>query len=475
MNTYSVFAETFRTIIRPHGRMGIITPTGLATDATTSAFFSDTLRAERLAAFYDFDNEAKIFPGVHHSYRFAVASMTGGAPVERSRFGFLVRHVEDVPNRRFDLAASELLLLNPNTGTLPLFRSRKDAEITIKVYRQHPVLIRERDSSGNPWGLTFTRMFDMANDSSLFRTAEELAELGADFDGWAWEAGNQRWLPLYEAKLLSHYDHRLSTYEGATQAQLNMGTLPRLDDERHRDPMAEPLARYWVLETELDRFDQAQDSRGWYLGWRGIARASDSRTFIPVAFPRTAANHKVPIVRVQSGPPALLHAVWSSLVFDYVVRQKLASTNMDYFVVRQLACPTPETFDQPAPWQPEITLAEYITPRVVELVYTSHRMAPYARDFGYDGPPFPWDPDRRALLKAELDAAMFHIYGLTRDKVEHVLDSFPVVRKYDERDYGEYRTGRAILECYDRFEIESQRRSAIHRSVRGKPATSTSN
>ena len=73
-------------------------------------------------------------------------------------------------------------------------------------------------------------------------------------------------------------------------------------------------------------------------------------------------------------------------------------------------------------------------------------MALFARDFGYHGPPFTWDPDRRALLKAELDAAMFHIYGLTRDEVEHVMDSFPVVRKYDERNFGNFRTRMSILD-----------------------------
>lgn len=151
----------------------------------------------------------------------------------------------------------------------------------------------------------------------------------------------------------------------------------------------------------------------------------------------------------------------SSLAFDFVVRQKLAGTDLAFFIVRQIACPTPETFDQPAPWQPEITLAEYITPRVIELTYTSHKMAPYARDFGFDGPPFPWDPDRRALLKAELDAAMFHIYGLARDEVEHVMDSFPVVRRYDERGYGEYRTKRRVLECLDNLIFDAGNRAFV--------------
>jgi hypothetical protein len=124
---------------------------------------------------------------------------------------------------------------------------------------------------------------------------------------------------------------------------------------------------------------------------------------------------------------------------------------MTYFIVKQLACPTPATFAHPAPWQPDRSLAEWVVPYVLELSYTSWRLAPYAREMGDDGPPFRWDPDRRALLRADLDAAFLHVYGLTRPEAEHVLDSFPVVRKYEVRDHGEYRTRRLVLDAYDRM------------------------
>jgi hypothetical protein len=153
INTYSVFAEHFRTIITRAGRTGVITPTGLATDATTSAFFADTLRAGRLAAFYDFENEAKLFTEVTNRFRFAITCLTGGERVDEARLAFVVRHVPDVLARRFALASEEVLLLNPNTGTLPLFRSRTDAEITVGIYRRHPVLFRDGGVRGNPWAL----------------------------------------------------------------------------------------------------------------------------------------------------------------------------------------------------------------------------------------------------------------------------------------------------------------------------------
>lgn len=451
VNTYSVFAENMRTVTNPLGAAGIITPTGLATDKTTSDFFKDTLSSRRLYAFYDFDNEAKIFRDVDHRVRFAVTTMTGTQrPAQRTRFAFLNRHISDVPDQRFDLAADEVLALNPNTGTLPMFRSRTDADITLGIYSRHPVLIRDNDPDGNPWGLSFATMFHMANDSGLFHQPDDLAD--ATFNGWSYERDGVEYVPLYEAKMLNHFDHRFSTYKDATQAQLNVGALPRLTDEQHDDPNLEPLARYWVKRPEVDAALNDRWDRNWLLGWRDIARASDSRTFVPSAFPVSAVNHKFPLALPadpHDGP--LLHALWSSLAFDYVARQKLSGSGMTYFIVKQLACPTPAQFTRTAPWHPSTTLTDWLLPYVLELSYTSWRLLPYAQDLGDDGPPFRWDPERRALLRADLDAAFLHIYGLRRDEAEHVLDSFFVVRKYEERDFGEYRTRRLVLEAYDRM------------------------
>lgn len=451
VNTYSVFAETMRTVTNPDGAAGIVTPTGLATDKTTAPFFADTLSNQRLYAFYDFENEAKIFRDVDHRVRFAVTTMTGTHhTVRRTKFAFLNRHISDVPEKRFQLAAKEVLALNPNTGTLPMFRSRKDADITLGIYSRHPVLIRDVDPDGNPWGLSFATLFHMANDSGLFHTADDLAD--AKFNGWSYMRGDKEYVPLYEAKMLSHFDHRFSTYRGATQAQLNVGALPRLTDEQHDDPELEPLARYWVERSEVDaKLDNRWD-RQWLLGWRDIARASDSRTFVPSVLPASAVGHVFPVAFPDDTTLTVrLHGLWSSIAFDFVARQKLSGTHMTYNIVKQLACPSPEVYSSPTPWRHSEHLETWLKPYVLELSYTSCRLAPYAQDLGDDGPPFRWDLERRALLRADLDAGFLHIYGLGRDEAEHVLDSFPVVRKYEERDLGEYRTKRLVLQAYDRM------------------------
>jgi hypothetical protein len=136
-----------------------------------------------------------------------------------------------------------------------------------------------------------------------------------------------------------------------------------------------------------------------------------------------------------------LLANFNTIVFDFVVRQKLGGVNFSFFIVKQLPVLPPETYT-PA-------LLEEITPRVLELVYTAWDLAPFARDLGYQGAPFPWDEERRARLRAELDGLYARLYGLSRDDFADILDQFPIVRRRDEAAFGEYRTKRLCLEAYD--------------------------
>ena len=455
VNTYQVFSEHFLGALDTRGRMGIIVPTGIVTDATTQAFARAAI--PRLAAVLDFRN-AGFFDGVASAQgvRFCVLAINGQPVEEPATLIFRATSVNDVhaPARTLQLLPSELAALNPNTGTLPISMSRRDADLTLSCYQRHPVLIR--DGGANPWNLRFGTLFHMANDSGLFRTAEDCADLGATYDGWAWETANESWLPLYEAKMLHFYQHRHGTYEGhALVDGKGVRSIPSPTLQQLDDPEYETVSRYWVEEDAVLEAVPEWWDRDWMLGWRDIATSLDQRTFITAAMPLAGAGDPVLMafpLEPSHGP--LLQAVWSSLVFDYVSRQKLSGTHMKYFVVKQLACPTPSTFQEKVAWT-DATLAEFVRPRVLELTYTSHRMAGYARDVLAQpdaspvGEPFRWLPDRRTQLMAELDAAMLHVYGLSRTEAEHVTDSFPIVRKNEERDLREYRTKRLVLTAYD--------------------------
>jgi len=147
--------------------------------------------------------------------------------------------------------------------------------------------------------------------------------------------------------------------------------------------------------------------------------------------------------------PCELLAALSSFVFDYCARQKVGGIALKQFILRQLPIPLPSAFAVRTCWTGAEDLGEWTQRRVLELTYTAWDLEALAHDVGYDGPPFRWDPDRRFLLRCELDVALFLLYGLSRDDTAYVMDTFPVVRRSDQKAHGEYRTKRVILEIYD--------------------------
>ena len=246
----------------------------------------------------------------------------------------------------------------------------------------------------------------------------------------------ERYLPLYEAKMMHQFTHRWATYT------LNGKTRDMTPDELH-DPTALPLPRYWVdereVEARLDRWD-----REWLLGFRDITNTTNERTAIFDIVPRTALGNKVPLSLPgeceRDMTPALV-ANCSALAFDFAARQKIGGTTLNFYLVKQLPVIPPHTYTQP--------LLDFITPRVLELTYTAWDLQPFARDLGYDGVPFVWDEDRRFLMRCELDALYFHLYGIERADVDYIMETFPIVKRKDEAAHGEYRSKRVILEIYD--------------------------
>ncbi|WP_328473675.1 Eco57I restriction-modification methylase domain-containing protein [Streptomyces sp. NBC_00448] len=441
INTYAVFAETDRSLMGPTGRTGVIVPTGIATDATTQFFFKDLVQRGSLASLYDFENAAPLFPGVHRSFKFSLLTLAGRTAREpAATFAFFLHDPAelDAADKRFILTPEEITLLNPNTGTCPVFRTRRDAEITLGIYRRVPVLIKEGDPNGNPWGLSFMTMFHMSNDSHLFHTRDQLEADGWTLTGNTFTRGAARMLPLYEAKMLHHYDHRWATYDldGSTQDF----TLA----EKH-DPSAVVLPRYWVAEPEVDAQSAHKSwDRDWLLGWRDICRATDERTAISFAFPKSAVGNKVPLMCAKQEPwtALTLVACQTSFVHDFASRQKVGGVTMNFFIWQQLPVLLPGVL------QP---FEDFIVARVFELTYTAWDMVALSRDLGDVGEPFRWDEERRAVIRAELDALFFHLYGVAREDVDYILDTFPIVKRKDEAKYGSYRTKELILDLYDRM------------------------
>lgn len=448
INTYAVFAETGRTILGPRARVGMVLPTGIATDATTQYFFKDLVLTRTLASIYDFENEEKVFPTVHHSFRFCLWTGTGRAmPINEINLAFRVRQANQIHDRRFVLTPEDITLLNPNTGTCPVFDYKRNAEITLAMYRHVGSVLWREDPEDNPWQLSFQAMFHMANDSNLFHDREALEQDGWALVGNVFERDDERMLPLYEAKMVHHFDHRLGTYEGQTEAQAKMGTLPRLTLEQKDDPDYSVLPRYWVTEPEVDARLKGPRAATWLFGIRKIARSSDVRTLIGSVFPKAGFGDSGNLALSGRERAGTLIANFTCLALDWVLRQKLPGSNINYFQIKQLPVLPPQRYDVASPWDQLVGLSHWVVSRVLELSYVTYDVAGFARDHDEDGPPFRWDEERRFWIRAELDAAYFHLYGVPHDDVDYVMDTFRAFKNNDPERF--VRTKQAILDIYD--------------------------
>jgi len=449
LTTHDLFTEHAHSIISPTGLAGVIIPTSIMTGAQTAPFVAAVLDANELGAFYDFENSKGIFPGVHSSYRFGVLQMTGSnRPAAQVRMAFhLTGAVELSADRIIGLGSADLARINSNTKNLPVFASPTDARLTAQIHAQNPVLHELRVSNGNPWNANLGSAFQMSHEAHLFSSVDDLVALGAIFDGFAWTDGARRWLPLHEGKHVWHYDHRFATAAGASSDKTRTVT-----SKEHQVSNYEIETRHYVIEHEVDHKLDHRTGAGWLMGWRGIASPTNQRTLVVSVFARSAVGHSMPLIILPTAPSsASVLAALCSLVCDYVIRQKQSGPNVMKFHVNQAPVPLPGRFTDPVSWQADESLEDWLRPYLLELTYTSNSLIPWARDMAEHGPPYRWDPARRAHLQSELDAAMFHVYGLDRPDTEHVLSTFRALRDAENRAYGEYRTERLVLDAHDRM------------------------
>lgn len=425
VNLFALFAEAARTLVSKIGRVGQILPSGIVTDDSTKLFFQAIINSDQLISFVDFENREGIFPSVHRSFKFGILVFSGSPQHKTAEFIFFATRVEHLKEaeRRFSLSKDDIALLNPLTRNCPIFRSRHEADIGRTAYLHLPILAH------SSWDLRTTRILNSADDSGGF----------VEHDGVGL-------IPLYEAKYFHLFDHRWLTIDNGKERVLS-------DEERNPDTKVTP--RFWFSEREASARIKEIWSRPWVLAWRRIARSTDERTFIAAVIPSVAVPHTARVMLLPelniSLAPVLLANV-NSLVFDWFARRKVGGTDVSDFIVSQLPVLSPECLKNEPSWgasadHPDIM--GWVSCRVLELTYNSWDLEPFAHDAGYNGPPFRWKPERRLDLRAELDAAFFHLYGIKRDDAAYIMDTFPIVRKNDEKAHGTYRTKEIILEIYD--------------------------
>jgi hypothetical protein len=478
ISTHSLFIELATTIISPSSRVGLVVPSGLATQDTQKYLFSTITSSGQLIQLLDFENRENFFPSVDTRFHFCLVTIgprrLNNPEIE---FAFSLNSIDDIrlPKRTFRLSYLDLCQFSPNTMSCPQLVAEQEALLLKKIYQAGKVIFRE-STKENPWGWHSWQVFNETHEANL------LVQDKMDNDV----------LPLYEGKLFNQFDHRFASYVNANQVKnfsiqdkQNPGTFVRTRSFIPRDLWNERIA-------------QEDYNAAWILAFRRITNATNERTSIFCILPTCITSSQSPIVKTNQDAisVASLLGNLNSIIFDYVVRRRVGGTDLNHFIIHQLQIITPTGLSQQCTFSgQDQTFKDWLFPRILELTYTAWDLEPFAKDCNQFCPPFRWDEDRRFLIRCEIDAAFFHLYlpatvdgqwkralisegaeydesledfkrlkasfSTPRDAALYIMDTFPIVRRKDEEKYnGDYRTKRIILEIYD----------AMQESIRtGKP------
>ena len=474
----SLFAELCLSFTKE--AWGLVVPRGIITDIGNQFFVSKLIDENRLISLYDFENREKLFE-IDSRKNFCLLSV--GKAKESTHDvngGFYLTRIDHMldPRRIYTLKTDDFARLNPNTKTCPVFRTSRDAKLTAKIYRNSTILYNEI-TGDNPWNVKFGSMFNMSTDSYLFRTYAQLTAQGATLKGNTFTTiDGEIYVPLYEGKMIWHYNHHFGSWptEGERPNSIN---TPSEDELGNPDSCIMPW--YWVplaaVKDRLVKYDKDGNvvwewKHKWLFAFRDIARGVDMRTFIIASIPDAkGVGNTATLLYAERGcmPGASLYGMMSSLIFDYTTRQKIGGTHVSISFVKQFPVLTPDQIPSTMQWQ--------IVKRVAELCYFNHDMDGWASELWEEmseeqrselpqlGAHQPWvyNPERRAILQAELDAIFAHLYGLNTEDLRYILDpedicgkgcineTFRVLKDNEIRQYGEYRTKRLVLEAWNKF------------------------
>ena len=458
INLYSLFVERAHALVRPRGMVGLLTPSGIAADMSASHFFRGLSTGGHIKALYDFENgrsryrEGPFFPDVHRSFKFAAMIASPERTFEAAHCGFFLQAISEIanPETAFPISAKDFARVNPNTGTAPVFRTRRDMEITTGAYARVPVLVDHALDENYAPQVKYVRMFDMTNDSNLFHSRSELLESQGAWpsSGSTLQTDTDEWVPLYEGKMVQAFDHRAA---GVTVNLENTKRPAQPFDatvEQKMRPDWSPSSQFYVQHSKLE------PERDWYLGFKHVTAATNMRSMIASLLPVSGAGNSIPLLDTGGDAvrAALILANLNAIPLDFILRQKVQGQNLNWFIVEQLPIIPLDVYTRA--FGPK-TASEIVCEAVLELTYTSNDMAAFARDMGHvdeDGnvlPPFVWDEDRRLRLRAKLDALYFILYGIydfadtegsIRD-VRYIFSTFPIVERQERQRWeGEYRS-----------------------------------
>jgi len=434
LNLYSLFVEQSYNIIARDGVCGFIIPSGFMTDYTSRHLFWEIFSSGNLALSYDFENRLKIFPAIDGRIRFSLVAIRKNKAKLGTKFSFFSKNIKDLEDqsKHLFLKPKDITRVNPTSKTCPIVRTKKDLQILKKIHETFPILEKQLDL----WDVKYLRMLDMSLDSKKFVKTESLSSQKVS-----------KFKKIYEGKMISMYNHRSSSSITVEGNHRRSGAAVKSSLKELQNIEFSVNSRFCIDEGIVKKRIGDYEHK-WFLAFKDITSATNERTMISTILPYSGITNKLPILLSNNSPKELacLMANLNSHVYDFSCRQKIGNITLNWFIVKQI--PVIPSYVYHHSSISKNKLIDWIVERVGLLTYNANDLKEWGKELGFKHPIL-FNIDKRRTAKIELDALYFAMYDMNQAQISHILDSFPIVKKKEEKEFGRYLLKEKILEKYN--------------------------
>ncbi len=375
LDLYKIFTERAHQLLKGGGMCGFVIPSGIYTDLGAKGLRTMLFEHSQIKVLYSFENRGHaIFPDVHASYKPILIVFEKGGKTVSFPCAFFLHSAEDLHGAVANPTIMDIDFIkksSPSSSNILEIKTRRDYVLVNKLLK-YPLL---GNKIGDGWDFSMQSGFHMTNDSHLFRTGK----LGG--------------IPMLEGKNIEQFTHQWKE---------------------------SPRSRYTISEKDVlaNLKEEKRYHTGYWMAYRLIASSTNYRTFISTVIPPGyVCGNSLAIIRLpELKQLCYLVGIMNSFVVDYFLRQKVsANINMFYFL------------ETPVPRLSSGKDFDFIVKKVAQLVCTTDEFSGLKKEIGIEHALT--NENDRTLARAQLDAAVAKIYGITKDELEFILQRFPNVEQ----------------------------------------------
>lgn len=403
LNTYALFVELCLNNLSEGSIAGLIIKSSFVKMPVYSRFFKKITSEKILYKLYMFVNRKKIF-NIDSREEFSVIFFQKGNKADFSLALDLDEYKGFTKKESIECSYELLNTLNPNTGMIPRINSKIELEFLMDVYKRNRIFGEVYPQC------RFGRLVHLTNHSeSIINCAQK------------------NYIPIYEGKFIEIYTAKYATFKGMSKRERykNKATARPIENiEGDEYPQARFFIRDDVWRNLSKKFND-----GYVVAWRSLTSATNRRTMLSTMLPLVPACQSIQILQL-SRKEEMLHilAVFNSIIFDYIVRLKMAGLDLTQTIIKQIPVPEEESFCEIINFmEKNASIETHINSRIKKLYQSDIRMERLFDDIElYDID----DGKTRKEIITEIDQLVAVLYRLDRESLRNLAFTF---KKYYSR------------------------------------------